>query len=204
MSSAGEMNLAEQLEEQMKPPRWTPARFRAACNAGCFEDMKVELIGGRVIAMTENPPHMDCVFNVEGALGGLLPRTLWFVARELTVHFPGWMPIPDIGVHRGPRDPTYRARFPTAADAALIVEVSETTYLKDRRVKLPRYARASIPICWIINLESRRIEVYSQPAGRRYRTRQEFGEADEVPVVIDGTHYGTIPVREILPQNRGQ
>ena len=48
MSRTGEMSLAEQLEEQMKPPRWTPARFRAACNAGCFEDMKVELIGGRL------------------------------------------------------------------------------------------------------------------------------------------------------------
>ena len=201
-STTGDVSLAEQLKGQLKPPRWTPAMFRAACNAGCFEDMRVELIGGELVATTDNPPHMNCVFNAEGALDRLLPKAQWFVAREVSVHFPGWTPIPDLGVHRGPRDPTYRDRLPTASDAALIVEVSDTTYLKDRKVKLLRYALAGIPYCWIINLERSRVEVYSQPEGGRYRTRQEYGEADEVPVIIDGTHYGTIPVREILPTKR--
>lgn len=204
MSSTSDVSPAEQLERQMRPPRWTPAMFRAACNAGCFEDMKVELIGGQVVATTDKPPHMNCVFNIEEALARLLPATQWFVAREVYVHFPGWTPVPDVGVHRGPRNPTYQDRLPTAGDAVLIVEVSDATYLKDRTKKLPRYAHASIPVCWIVNLESSRVEVYSQPSGRRYRTRQEYGESDEVPVIIDGTTHGTIPVREVLPSKRGQ
>jgi hypothetical protein len=178
--------------------------FRAACNAGCFEDMKVELIGGHIVAMTDNPPHTRCAVHSERSLWRLLPETDWFVVREIYLAFPGWTPRPDVTVCRGSLDAVYADRLPTAADVALIVEVSDTTYLKDRKLKLPRYARAGIPYCWIVNLESSRVEVYSQPQGRRYRTRQEYGEADEVPVIIDGTLYGTIPVREILPQNRGQ
>jgi hypothetical protein len=57
---------------------------------------------------------------------------------------------------------------------------------------------ASIPTYWIVNLERSRVEVYTQPVGRRYRRREEYGEADEVPVIIDGVLSGTIPVREIL------
>ena len=62
---------------------------------------------------------------------------------------------------------------------------------------------ASIPTYWIVNLERSRVEVYTQPVGRRYRRREEYGEADEVPVVIDGVLYGTIPVRDILPIRGG-
>jgi Uma2 family endonuclease len=202
MSSTSDVSLAEQLEAQMRPPRWTPAMFRAACNAGCFEDMRVELVGGELVAMTDNPPHTRGAVRGERLLWRLLPETDWFVVREIYVDFPGWTPRPDVTVCRGPLDPAYADRRPSAADVVLIVEVSDTTYLKDRRVKLPRYALAGIPYCWIVNLERSRVEVYSQPEGRRYRTRQEYGEADEVPVILDGTHYGTIPVREILPTKR--
>jgi Uma2 family endonuclease len=204
MSSTSDVSLAEQLEAQLPPPRWTPAMFRAACNAGCFEDRRVELIEGRLVEMTDTPPHNRCAVHSERVLWRLLPESDWFVVREIYVEFPGWTPRPDVTVCRGPLEPDYANRRPIAADVALIVEVSDTTYLKDRRLKLPRYAHAGIPYCWIINLEYSRLEVYSQPAGRRYRTRQEYGETDEVPVIIDGTQYGTIPVREILPRKAGQ
>jgi hypothetical protein len=202
MEHPREMSLAERFERQMPSPRWTPAMFQAACNAGCFEDMRVELIGGRIVELTDDPPHLNCAYNTEASLRRIPPETEWFVVRNVFVHLHGWTPLPDVGIHRGALEPTYVNRLPAVGDTALIVEVSDTTYLKDRRVKLPRYALAGIPYCWIINLERSRVEVYSQPEGRRYRTRQEYGEADEVPVIIDGTHSGTIPVREILPKKR--
>ena len=69
-------SMAERLEQQMTPPRWTPAMFRAACNAGCFEDMRVELIGGRIVAMTEDPPHIGLhVQRRRSRLCRLLPKT---------------------------------------------------------------------------------------------------------------------------------
>ena len=45
--------------EVYAPPFWTTEMYRLACRAGCFEDMKVELIGGRLVLMTESPEHRD-------------------------------------------------------------------------------------------------------------------------------------------------
>jgi Uma2 family endonuclease len=194
--------LHRKLLRQMRPPKWSPSMFRLASEAGCFQDTKVELIGGRLVEMTENPPHMNCVFNVDAALKELLPANRWFVAREVSARFPRWTPLPDVAVHRGPRQPTYEDRLPVASDAALIVEVSESTYLKDRTVKLARYARAAIPTYWIVHLEHRRVEVYSQPAGRRYMKREDYEETAEAPVVLDGVPQGRLAVRDILPKRK--
>jgi len=194
--------LHRQLLRQMRSPKWSPSMFRLACETGCFQDMKVELIGGRLVEMTENPPHMNCVYNVEAALKELLPASRWFVAREVSARFPRWTPLPDVAVHRGPRQPTYEDRLPSGNDAALIVEVSESTYLKDRTVKLVRYARAAIPTYWIVYLDHRRVEVYSQPAGKRYMKREDYDETVEVPVVLDGMPHGSIAVRDILPKRK--
>jgi hypothetical protein len=32
-----------------------------------------------------------------------------------------------------------------------------------------------------------------------YRQQQDHGEADEVPLVLDGVEVGRIPVRDLLP-----
>ena len=50
--------------EVYAPPLWTTETYRLACRAGCFEDMKVELIGGRLVLMTESPEHRNAVHNV--------------------------------------------------------------------------------------------------------------------------------------------
>jgi Uma2 family endonuclease len=188
----------DELERQMPHLKWTPAMFRLASRAGCFEDKRVELIGGRIVAMTDDPPHMKRTILCERMLQALLPETDWFVAREICLNLPRWTPRTDVVVCRGPLVPTYDERLPTAADTVLVVEVSDTTYLKDRLKKLPRYARASIPVCWIINIPRARIEVYSRPDGGRYQRREDYNEGQEVPVTIDGREVGTIPVRSIL------
>ena len=147
------------------------------CEAGCFQDAKVELIGGRLVEMTETPPHMNCVLNVETALNGALSTSRFFVAREVSVRFPKWTPLPDVAVHRGPRRPTYEDRLPTAADTAhcgsLGVNLPEGSHGEARAIRqgrdpglLDRSSRCA-----------RRVEVYSQPAGRRYLKREDYEES---------------------------
>lgn len=180
-------------------PFWTTEMFRSACRAGCFEDLKVELIGGRLVMMTESPGHRNTVHNVHEALALLLPSSGWYIGREESVEFDGWTPLPDVAVHRGARKPKYVHRLPRADDTALIVEVCESSYLKDRKDKYRRYAKAAIPVYWIVNLDRRVIEVYSLPLGRAYRSRLVFKEGHSVPVVIDGVTVGHIAVADILP-----
>ena len=44
-----------------------------------------------------------------------------------------------------------------------MIEVSDTTYLKDSTLKLRMYARAGIEDYWIVNLPEERVEVYRNP-----------------------------------------
>ena len=56
-----------------------------------------------------------------------------------------WKPLPDVAVVRGlHRD--FIARTPGPSDIALIVEVSDTTYAKDTRIKLRRYERVGFAL----------------------------------------------------------
>ena len=37
------------------------------------------------------------------------------------------------------------------------------------------YARAGIPVYWIVNLVDRQVEVYTQPSNDGYQSREDFG-----------------------------
>ncbi len=147
---------------RVKSPRWTTERFKLASQAGCFHDMKVELVGGRLVEMTECPEHQNTV----DLLAAAVDKTRWYVSRESSVEFDDWTPLPDIAVCRGPRRPTYTHQAPRPGDIVLLVEVSQSTDRYDRRVKLPRYAKTGIPLLWIVNLESQVIEVFRILAAR--------------------------------------
>ncbi len=144
------------------------------------------------------PPHTTATLNLEDLYKNLLPAASWFVAREITVEIGSWLPIPDIAVVRGPRD-LYKQRFPTHDDIALIAEVSDTTYARDRGRKYRRYARRRIPVYWIVDLNRSLVEVYSDPIRRRYRRCETYPSGDSVPVVIDGQLVGHFAVSSILP-----
>jgi hypothetical protein len=86
---------------RIKSTRWTTERFKLASQAGCFHDMKIELVGGRLVEMTESPEHRNTVENLVELLAGVLDKHLWYVARESSVEFDDWTPLPDIAVMRG-------------------------------------------------------------------------------------------------------
>jgi Uma2 family endonuclease len=178
--------------------RWTKGQFLEAANAGWFADRKAELLRGIVYTQTANLPHTTSTLNPEDLLKNLLPPAHWFIAREITAEIGSWMPIPDISVVRGPRD-LHKQRFPTHNDIALIVEVSDTTYVRDRGRKYRRPARRKIPVYWIVDVNRSLVEVHSDPGHRRYRRCETYTAADSVPVVIDGQTVGQFVVSSILP-----
>jgi Putative restriction endonuclease len=178
--------------------RWTPGRFQAAAAAGCFDGSKVELLGGIVYRMSTNPPHMIAVHRTVHALGRIAPEPRWVVTKEDNVQLGRWLPLPDSTILRGPIE-SYGSRLPRAADILLIVEVSDTTYAKDRGQKYRRYAAARIPTYWIVDLNRRCVEVHASPSGRQYLTEDLYQPGNDVPVVLGGTCLGTVSVAEILP-----
>jgi Uma2 family endonuclease len=162
---------------------------------------RVELLEGWIVEkMTHNPPHATALDLAQELLRGLLPAG-WRLREQKPIRIPGSEPEPDLCVVRGPVK-RYAHGHPTPADIALVVEVAESSLEDDRKYKGGIYARARIPVYWIINLEEAKVEVYIQPKGGKtpgYQQRQDYGIKEAVPLVIEGREIGLIPVSELLP-----
>lgn len=179
-------------------------QFQKMIDAGVFPDgARVELLGGALAEqMTKNPPHDYTVGALRIALQSLLTPAHVVREEKTVILGPYWRPEPDVAVAVGPLR-RYRQVHPHLKDLVFLVEVSESTYVDDRGLKWVGYAGAKVLHYWIVNLEKRVVEVYSNPIGRgktaRYRDSARYAEGDSVPVVVDGRELGAIAVSDILP-----
>jgi Uma2 family endonuclease len=196
------------LELVSVPPeavrRFTVDEYHAMIQAGILtQDDPYELIEGWLVPkMTRNAPHDLCVQRLQRLLMKLLPDE-WLCFVQSAVTLTDGEPEPDIAVVRGP-DEQYTARHPHGPDIELVVEVADSSLVRDRGAKLRSYARAHIPVYWIANLLADQIEVYSEPGVDQdgdptYLTRQDFQRTDVVPVVMSGQSFATVKVNELLP-----
>lgn len=183
--------------------RFSVARYQRMIEAGILtSEDKVELLENYVVLkIPRNPPHDGTIQIVDEALAPLVPQG-WRMRVQLTVVLPDSQPEPDFAIVRG-NARTYLSRHPTPADVGLIVEVADSSLLRDQRDKTRIYARGGIVCYWIVNLVDRRIEVYSQPSGPAdvpaYSSFRIYQPGDSVPLVLDGNTMGAIPVDELLP-----
>ena len=180
--------------------RFTVAQFDRMVQDGTIgKHERVELIEGLVVTkMGKNPPHVFA-----GKLGlKRLERLVspgWHIGKEDPVVVSEWgKPEPDLSVVRGTEN-DYLDRAVTAADVGLVVEIAESSLVTDRTEMNKVYARAGIPVYWIINLVDRQVEVYTQPSNDGYRSREDFAWDQDVPVVIEGREVGRIAASDIVP-----
>jgi Uma2 family endonuclease len=182
--------------------RFSVAQYQRMIETGILTAAdKVELLENYVVLkMAKNPPHDGTIDLVKAAMATLPPG--WMLRVQQTVVLSDSQPEPDFSVVRGnPR--SFVAQHPTTADVGLLIEVADSSLLRDQRDKTRIYARANIPVYWIINLVDRRVEVYTHPSGPTavpaYGTFQTFQPGDSVPLVLDGAAVGTVPVADLLP-----
>ncbi len=191
---------------QMPPEpvrRFTVEEYHGMIKAGIIpEDDQVELLEGWLVPkMTRNAPHDLAVALGEEEIAKRLPAeySRWIKSGTTTTDSE---PEPDIAVVRGPKR-RYAQHHPKPEDMVLIVEVSDTSPQRDRAIKQRVYARAAVPVYWIVNIPDMHIEVYTDPdpsaADPCFRRRQDFGPNESVPLVLDGKEIDRIPVRDLLP-----
>jgi Uma2 family endonuclease len=183
------------------PYRMSLEQYESLIVSGFFDKTDdVHLIDGIVVnRMAESPLH--------GAVCDLIRRTMeaillamagWHARSQNGLRIPSLtsIPRPDLAVVRG-TEGDYRARYPDAAEAALVAEVSVSSLVADRALAVV-YGKAGIPFYWIVDVDDGQVEVYSDPGPDGYRSHQVLAPGHVLSVVIDGVEVGEIPVSDIL------
>jgi Uma2 family endonuclease len=200
---AGPEVVAAALPDDLCIWRLSVEQYHAMAQAGILdEDDPVELLEGYLVTkMTKYPPHTLAKDLAREEIERLVPAG-WFLGSENPLTTLDSEPEPDVTVVRGARR-DYKMRHPGPADVVLVIEVADSSLRRDRTLKKRIYARAGIPVYWIVNLVDRRIEVYTVPSGPAevpdYAEWRDYGEDEAVPVMVDGLEVGRVVVGDVLP-----
>ena len=190
------MTLSDVVETRL----FTRADFHRLIETGIVaDDEHVELLHGKLIVVPpQGPPHSYSSTLVRDRLLSVYAaRPGGAVVREDKPLDCGEyeLPEPDLVVVRGTLA-DYAARDPRGDEAILVVEISRTTQLVDRD-KASIYARAKVPLYWLIDLSARRVEVYRSPTSDgRYGLVHVCGLAEELEVPETGEKWRVV---EVLP-----
>jgi Uma2 family endonuclease len=175
--------------------RFTAEEFYQMGRAGILpEDTRFELIDGEIVSMSPiGERHADCVDRLLTYFARRTdPRIRVRGQNPLTVAEKGALQ-PDVAlVHARPGH--YGITHPTGSDAVVVIEVADTTLLRDRD-KLPKYAAAGVPEVWIVDLQQDQVEVYRERIAEGYRQTLVERSGSELTVLGCGV---SISVSEIL------
>jgi Uma2 family endonuclease len=139
--------------------RWTRDEYYRLAEEGWFAGERVLLIKGDILRMApQGHPHAKGILNVFSYLQSVFGAAHCVRPQMPLNLFQDSDPEPDIAVTEHPM--SWYKDHPTGA--MLVVEVSDSSIHLDRR-KAGLYAAAGIPEYWILNLNSRKLEVFRSP-----------------------------------------
>ncbi len=169
-------------DRRVRTRRLTRDEYTRAAELGLFRpEEHLELLDGDILVQMspQKEPHAVAVDDTAQALTAAFGPGFYVRQQKPMVLGDDSEPEPDIVVVPGaPRD--YLASHPKPADVRLLVEVADTALRLDRGRKRSAYARVRIPEYWILNLRERRLEIYRDPVGARYRSATTYGLSDIV------------------------
>ena len=162
-------------------------------------DDRVELLDGQlVIRPRKSPPHVFAAAKAREALEAVLSAG-WYLDTQEPITLDDSEPEPDVMIVRGETQ-DYFDRHPSADEIALVVEIADSTLERDRSRKKRMYARAGIPVYWIVNLVENTCEVYSalSVADADYQQIDVYDVSGALPVLIEEREVGTVSVQDLL------
>jgi Uma2 family endonuclease len=177
--------------------RWTREEYERLVEQGSFyPGERVELLDGAICEMTPQTSFhaagvrfshraLDPLFQEGFDIRSQMPLALGLDSE----------PEPDLAVVPGcPED--YVTAHPSTA--VLVVEVADSSLLRDRKAKAKLYARAGVPDYWILNLAKWCLEVYRDPKNGTYASRTVLREGDGIAPLARPEM--AIPVARLLPR----
>jgi len=151
------------MEYSTRVRSWTRTEYERLIEVGVFRPGEpLELLGGQmIVAEPQGSAHHTALGLVEDALRVAFGPA-WLVRSQGPIALDDESePEPDVAVAPGSRRDYSRAH---PARPVLVVEVAESSLALDRDYKGSLYARAQLQDYWILNLLSRVLEVYREPA----------------------------------------
>lgn len=141
-------------------------------------DARVELLDGEIFDMSPIGPFHGGVTNHLTQLFAAAAKGRWMVSAGTPVRLDDFSePQPDIMLVKPSAD-FYRKAHPRPADVYLLIEVADTSLMRDVTEKLPVYGRSGVAEVWIVNLNDESIEVYRQPQFTGYGSKTVLSPGD--------------------------
>lgn len=162
--------------------RFTAAEFLHMAEIGAFDDMKVELVDGEIERM--NPPqsrHAGLQARVVIRLAQVVSERLILgdvgiaVDHDTVLGCDAALLIAAIDEHR----------VLQPDEILLVIEIAETTIVRDKGMKRIKYAAADVPHYWVVDGPREVVHVYGEPIDGDYAqvATTRFGE----PLAVPGT-----------------
>ena len=189
------MTAAEPQTDRIRY-RWSRSEYERMAETGVLEpSLRLELIDGEILQMPpQSTRHFTAIRLTERVLSHIFADG-YDVRSQGPLAIDGYSePEPDVAVVEGSaRD--YAAAHPHKA--VLIVEVAESSLGFDRIAKKRLYARNGIPEYWILDLGTNALEVYRDPRGDDFLSKQTMGR-DGVIAPLAASQC-PIAVADLLP-----
>ena len=159
----------------------TVKQYETLVERGDFDAFagQVELIRGRIVHMNpQGPQHSDPIdFLSEGSFEQT--RRQFTIRIEKPLLVPNANSCPESDIARVTRR-RYADRHPLPDEVQLLIEVSYSSVDFDRTEKLGLYAEAGIQEDWQVDVPSRSVIVYCEPAEASYRSVLTFASGTRV------------------------
>jgi Uma2 family endonuclease len=207
-TEAAQMENMVRIETELRPVpgtlrRFTVAEYHKLVDSGILNgDGRVELLEGFLVAKNPHSPAHDSSIQIASDAIRAAAQKGWSIRIQSAVTLSDSELDPDIAIVRG-NARSYVVHHPSPAEIDALVEVADSSLLRDRSDKGRVYARAKVPVYWIINLIDRQIEVHEQPSGPTaapaYAKMTTYQAGDSIPLVLDGNTVATFPVQDLLP-----
>ena len=179
--------------------RVTVDEFYKMAQAGIFmEDDRVELIDGEMVDMAPiGSRHASVVKRLNNLLATLAQGRAIVCVQDPLRLAPHSEPEPDLMLLK-PRVDFYSEAHPAAEDVLLLIEVCDTTVRYDREVKLPLYARHGVAEVWLVDLETRTVEICRMPQKEPgdYAERETVTDGPRAPRALPDCH---VLIEELFP-----
>ena len=174
------------------PYRFTSEEYLKMVAAGVLhEDSKVELLDGVIYPMSpSSEEHSFGILSISNLFRDLPKSYLTCSQLPLQIGTES-IPEPDFMVLKGSTK-SFRNRYIAPNDVVLLVEVSKSSAKFDRSAKLELYAKAGIPEYWIVDIDRKMVEVFTNPQPNStppsFQERKEYKPNETVAFTpVEGT-----------------